>query len=129
MDIEKIQSSLRMKNFYFSESSILRTSKISNGKYTVDVKKVIQPNENHSYNVTVVLTIKKGDELNLKVSANADFEFVTGGNGDEENMIENNTVAIMFPFIRTQVSLLTAQPAMNPIVLPPIDTSKLVNGE
>jgi preprotein translocase subunit SecB len=30
----------------------------------------------------------------------------------------------MFPFIRSQVTLLTTQPGMTPIVLPPINTAK-----
>jgi cysteine sulfinate desulfinase/cysteine desulfurase-like protein len=42
----------------------------------------------------------------------------------EESIIKTNTVAIMFPFIRSQVTLLTTQPGMTPIVLPPINTTK-----
>ena len=42
--------------------------------------------------------------------------------GGEEN--EEYTVAIMFPFIRSQITLLTTQPGMTPIVLPPINTTK-----
>ena len=42
----------------------------------------------------------------------------------EENIVKTNTVAIMFPFIRSQVTLLTTQPGMTPIVLPPINTTK-----
>ena len=40
--------------------------------------------------------------------------------------MKKNTVAIMFPFIRSQVSILTTQPGMIPIVMPPININALV---
>ena len=43
----------------------------------------------------------------------------------EASIINTNTVAIMFPFIRSQVTLLTSQPGMIPIILPAINTQKL----
>ncbi len=127
MNIEKLQSSLIMNDFYFSLCEISRSSQISNGALSVDVDREVQHKEEHVYCVTLTLTVEKGDELNLKVVANAEFEFSTNGNGDEDKIIKYNTVAIMFPFIRSQVSLLTTQPGMSPILLPPIDTSKLVD--
>lgn len=39
----------------------------------------------------------------------------------------NNTVAIMFPYIRAQVTLLTSQPGFNSVVLPPIDITQMTN--
>ena len=43
----------------------------------------------------------------------------------EEAIRNANTVAIKFSFIRSQVTLLTSQPGMTPIVLPAINTQKL----
>lgn len=42
-----------------------------------------------------------------------------------KNIIKRNTIAIMFPYVRSQISLLTAQPGMMPIMLQPIDTSQI----
>ena len=47
----------------------------------------------------------------------------------ESDIIKKNTVAIMFPFVRSQISLLTTQPDMVPIVLPPINTAKFEEKE
>lgn len=42
----------------------------------------------------------------------------------------DNTVAIMFPYLRSQLSLVTTQPDMAPIVLPPINVAAMFkNGE
>ena len=44
-----------------------------------------------------------------------------------EQILKKNTVAIMFPFIRSQISLLTTQPGLIPIVMPPININALVD--
>ena len=60
----------------------------------------------------------------MSIIAEAHFTYEAETYEMEENIIKNNTVAIMFPFIRSQVTLLTTQPGMTPIVLPPINTTK-----
>ncbi len=56
----------------------------------------------------------------MSIIAKAHFEYEAETYEMEENIVKTNTVAIMFPFIRSQVTLLTTQPGMTPIVLPPI---------
>ena len=125
MDINKMKSDLKMENFHFVECSIVRSPVIENGSLSFDLHKEIHELENGSYNVVLTLTIsKEKSDLNVKVIASAIF---TMDNDDLElvrSIMDTNTVAIMFPFIRSQVSLLTTQPGMIPIVLPPINTAK-----
>ena len=125
MDINKMKSDLKMENFHFVECSITRNSIIEKGSLSFDLKKEISELDNGSYNVTLTLTItKEQGDLSVKVVASALFFM---DNSDVElvrSIMETNTVAIMFPFIRSQVSLLTTQPGLTPIVLPPINTAK-----
>lgn len=123
MDIEQIKSELKMEKFYFSEASIKRSAAILDGKYNVDIAKEIHKVSEHKFNVIVTLKINKED-LDLIVKANADFILESDDYSHEEILINTNTIAIMFPFIRSQVTLLTSQPGMSPIILPPINTSK-----
>ena len=46
-----------------------------------------------------------------------------------EHLIKANTVAIIFPFIRSQVSLLTTQPGMMPVMIPPININALIENQ
>ena len=125
MDINKMKSDLKMENFHFVECSIIRNSVIENGPLLFDLEKEISELNNGGYNVTLTLTIaKEQGDLSVKVVASALFFM---DNSDVElvrSIMETNTVAIMFPFIRSQVSLLTTQPGLTPIVLPPINTAK-----
>lgn len=123
MDIREITSGLKMRNLYFSECSVKRECKVENGECNATLEKNIEKIEEHKYAVQLVLSVTKSDLL-LNVVANAEFELMCEDMGMESDIINTNTVAIMFPFIRSQVTLLTSQPGMTPIVLPPINTSK-----
>ena len=114
-----------MEQFYFSECSITREPNVQNGSLSMDLTKEISEQENGSYHIKLTLDVtKSGDDLHVRVVANAIFSM---DNDDVElvrSLMEVNTVAIMFPFIRSQVSLLTTQPGMTPIIIPPINTAK-----
>ena len=43
-----------------------------------------------------------------------------------DQLIKSNTVAIMFPYIRSQVSLLTTQPGIQPIMIPTMNINALI---
>ena len=44
-----------------------------------------------------------------------------------ERILKANTVAIMFPYIRSQISLLTTQPGLHPVMLPPMNINALLD--
>lgn len=124
MDINSIKSNLEMNNFYFSNYSFTREKCISNGRYNINVEKYIKKIDIHEYHVILQTSIKKSD-ISLNVIAEADFIFNSPTILDEEKIIKQNAVAIMFPFVRSQITLMTSQPGMTPIVLPTINTAKL----
>lgn len=64
-------------------------------------------------------------DMNLKLVADAIFTYDADDYSNEDKVVGDNTVAIMFPFIRSQITLMTSQPGMQPIVLPPINATKL----
>lgn len=124
MNINEIKSNLQMRNFYFSEYNFSRNTNIEDGEYNIDLQKKIDLVGDHVYEVVLTTTIEKED-MHLKLKAKAEFIYEAEDFSREEAIINANTVAIMFPFIRSQVTLLTSQPGMAPIVLPPINTQKL----
>lgn len=123
MDINQMKSNLKMDNFYFKDYSFHRDTVIKNGEYKVDLKKDIRKLDDHVFEVEVVTSIEK-DDMHMNLVANATFTFEADDYSSEDSVIDANTVAIMFPFIRSQVTLMTSQPGMTPIVLPPINTRK-----
>ena len=114
-----------MEDFHFVECSVTRNAVIENGSLSFDLSKEINELDDGSYAVVLTLTISKEKaDLNVKVVAAARFAMNNEDIDLVRSIMDTNTVAIMFPFIRSQVSLLTTQPGMTPIVLPPINTAK-----
>ena len=71
------------------------------------------------------LTLLVADE-NDKISA-----FVKGigrfkTEQENQGLIERNTIAIMFPYLRSYISTLTTQPGMTPVVLPAINVVSML---
>lgn len=123
MDIKKLESSLKMEKFYFSYCSIERNENIEDNNPKMDIKRHVSEIGKHTYDVRLEIHIDSEDFC-VKVTANARFLFEADSYERESEIIKKNTVAIMFPFVRSQISLLTTQPDMVPIVLPPINTAK-----
>ena len=92
-------------------------------KSEADLHRSVNKTGEHLYDVELQLSIEKED-LSVLVIAKAQFLYEAGDYTMEESIVKNNTVAIMFPFIRSQVTLLTTQPGITPILLPPINTTK-----
>ncbi len=81
--------------------------------------------EDDIYKVSLATQIEKEDEYNLNVELSGFFTF----NGDDDKkqiFLKQNATAILMPYLRSQISLLTCQPDMEPIVLPPINVSSLL---
>lgn len=96
------------------------TFKISAGKKTDD----------DIYKVTIVLLVNKDKEYNIEIALSGFFSVNTNMNIDDEHvkkLINKNAVAILMPYVRSELTLLTAQPGMESIVLPPINISAMMD--
>ena len=123
MDINKIKSGLQMQNLHFSDIQFERNKIIEDGDFGVNISKDIKEIGEHKYTVSVCVNIDKSD-FSLYVKAQADFIY-HGDFKQEQAIVNTNTIAIIFPYVRSQVTLITSQPDMQPILLPAINTSKL----
>ena len=82
---------------------------------------ISDPNEKK---VSVRISGEKKEEYTFEIQASG-FFFYEGDASDE--IIQQNAVAIVMPYIRSEVSILTAQPGMEPVVLPPFNITEMIN--
>lgn len=131
----EIQSSLQMLGLYFSKYSVDLNGTINNGvlKNTINVSYANKPDDKYHIKIQIDLTLEdeKGS-FKLFLQTLGFFklekdECLSDELADE--ILKKNTVAIMFPFIRSQVSLLTTQPGMSPVLLQPIDVNALLKNQ
>ena len=74
--------------------------------------------------VSVRVTGEKRDEYNFEVQTSGFFAYE---GSMEDTIIQQNAVAIVMPYIRSEVSLLTAQPGLETVVLPPFNIVEMMN--
>lgn len=81
--------------------------------------------------------------LNLKANKKEEYEieiaiqglFLFSSSGEEINeslkkdLIQKNSVAIMMPYVRSQLTLLSSQPGVDPIVMPPLNINAMLDSK
>lgn len=80
------------------------------------IKKLTDTN----YCVTLRATATRKEEYTatVQISGYCDFDTALPEEADTQTLLKENVLAILFPYIRSQMTLLTAQPEVEPIVWP-----------
>lgn len=76
-----------------------------------------------------MLTNKIG-EYETEICIQGVFTFVSDPKLDEETkktLIHKNSVAIMMPYVRSELTLLTSQPDVEPVVMPPLNINAMLD--
>ncbi len=127
-----IKSVLHMDSLVFDKICFTRKGFKNQNKieYTLEAHFAEKKQEN-IYRVTLVLRGEKKKEYDFEISLTGFFSFDSEAEIDEslkQELISKNTLAIIMPYMRSQVSLLTAQPEMDCVVLPTFNINNLING-
>ena len=129
MQNDNIKSALKLDNLFFDEISFSRIGFQNENKPKLSMELSIGEDINSKhYRTTLKFTLNKEDEYIVNVTAIGIFEFI--GNVDEEtkkDLIQKNSVSIMMPYVRSEISLITAQPGVETVVLPPFNINNMIN--
>lgn len=127
MKIETVTSALRMNDLYVQQSSFERNSRhVTNGELEISVKRHKKMCDDHAYQITLDFSLSNAlNEFTLGITIVGIFEVDQTADAIKDELLEKNTLAIMFPFARAQITILSSQPGMSPIVLPPININSL----
>ncbi len=84
---------------------------------------------NNLYKVLLGCILEQERAYKISIDLTGDFEIDNDvlDNDLKKKLLTQNTVAIMMPYLRSQITLLTAQPGFQAIVLPPINVQSIVN--
>ena len=123
----KYSSPLVLKNIEIVESTFRKKDSNLDGiELGLKIEHQVTEVEVDIYEI-VLNTSVMDEEERLFVNVKTKAVFQT----EQENrdMIEKNTIAIMFPYVRSYVSLITTQPGMSPIVLPAMNIIAMINDQ
>ncbi|WP_270436808.1 protein-export chaperone SecB [Blautia massiliensis (ex Durand et al. 2017)] len=123
------ESNLILQHLVFDEIEFKRLGfkTESEVNYELEIQIGRDHDNQENYKVTLVLNGKKDKEYIFKIVLSGFFEIKNAENiSDKETLIHKNAVAIMMPYLRSEVSLLTSQPETNSIVMPIFNINKMI---
>lgn len=129
---KNINSILSMDRLVFDNINFERIGFKNNKKeFDFNMEVVIGVNPKlESYKVTLKMHGEKQEEYRLNIALTGFFSFTSEENVADDNvkkeLIEKNAIAIMMPYLRSQVSLITAQPEVDCVVLPPFNINNMM---
>ena len=129
--MSKNECKIQMLDLYFSKYDFEQVRGEANAEYSTSFKieYAISSTDETKVKVcidTVISNENKSLNINLQTIGIFQIDKMDIDESTYEHLIKANTVAIMFPFIRSQISLLTTQPGIIPVMLPPININALI---
>ncbi|MCI8483405.1 MAG: Preprotein translocase subunit SecB [Lachnospiraceae bacterium] len=127
---EAVLSALKLEQIVFDKIEFKRLGFSSEKELELGIQsKIMQKEDEDVYRVTLELTGNKPEEYVFEISLTG-FFMIESENGLTEEMknmlITKNSISILMPYLRSEVSLLTAQPGVECVVLPAFNISKML---
>jgi preprotein translocase subunit SecB len=129
MNNKSSESVLKLNKIVFDKIEFKRLGFKNDNEVQLEIQSNIsQKSDAEVYRVTLILKGKKAEEYTFEISLSGFFSIETNGElpDDLKNvLITKNSVAILMPYLRSEVSLLTAQPEMECVVLQPFNINNM----
>lgn len=128
--MSNINSSLILNNLVFDKIEFIRKGFQNDNDTSFGIEVQIGSGKDNTYKVTLILKGSKEEEYDFLISLTGFFTFEESEPMEEkqkERLINTNAVAILMPYLRSEVSLLTAQPETECVVLPPFNINKMLD--
>lgn len=126
--MDNFRSSLTLQKMVFDRIQFDRKGFKNNEELEFELQVQIGVGADNTYKVTLVLNGTKQNEYEIVISLSGFFKV----EGEEtmgkmaQDLINKNAVAILMPYLRSELTLLTAQPDTDSVVLPPFNINKML---
>lgn len=128
-----IQSILHLDRLVFDKIEFKRLGFSSEKSIELKIQSnIAQRQDSQVYRVNLTMNGTKPEEYIFEISLTGFFTIEqenSASENHENELISQNAIAILMPYLRSEVSLLTAQPGMECVVLPPFNINKMLNNE
>lgn len=117
---------LELQQLVFDEITFKRLGfKNPKSELAMSLNITIDKENQKIYRVKLTVNGEKQEEYRFKIVLIGFFSIQLHNEEEIKNILSKNAVAIMFPYLRSQISLLTAQPGTESVVLPPININSI----
>lgn len=119
---QQVKSVLNISHFVFDEISFNRKGfkQDKNDKIPFEIGTAVREDGENNYIVTLTLSVDKENEYTAKVRISG-YCTIEGETDNKDILLNENAPAILYPYARAQMTMLTAQPETTPLVLPVVN--------
>ena len=133
-ETKDVKGILKLEQLLFDRVEFHRTGFKTASKLEMDIQAEFYKRDDAvgEYKTTLILTGTKTGEYELAISLSGYFRLEDNSGLSEEDvitLISRNSVSIMLPYLRSEVSMLTAQPGVDCVILPTFNVNKLLDLE
>ena len=123
---DNAKSVLQLEKMAFENIQFARdtASSAQNVDYNMEFTREVSAGEDGNHflvKLTANLKSKESETIRIKITLVGYFICCCEDEALKMKLINYNSIAILFPYIRSQISLITAQPDLTPVVLPPVN--------
>ncbi len=123
----KYESSLVLEKIEIIESTFRKKSvALEDLELGVQFEHQLTKLDQEQYEVFLSTTVS---DVNETIYVNVKGRSIFSTKQENKDLLEKNTIAIMFPYIRSYISSITTQPGMAPIVLPAMNIVAMINDQ
>jgi len=122
-----ISSVLKLTHVIFDEISFRRTGfqARANKEAQLGIASHVEKISEGKYQVSLSMKAIKEREYDAVVSISGYCE-IEEDTPHKDKILSENAVAILFPYVRAEMTLITAQPETEPLIIPAVNVSALI---
>lgn len=126
---KNFNSALRLEKAVFDKIEFKRLGFKSDKEVELEIQSGIKKKQDEEiYCVSLTVTGNKPDEYIFEVTMSGYFMIESDENLTEQMkdaLINKNSIAILMPYVRSEISLLTAQPEVDCVIMPVFNINKM----
>lgn len=125
-----IASVLKLQHMVFDEICFEREGFPQDAEQGLSIGfgRTVKKIEDGCYRVALAAKAVKEKEYTVTVKLSGYFE-IEETEPDRETILNENAVAILFPYLRAELTLITSQPEVEPLVLPAVNINAMMKQE
>ena len=122
-------SILKMDHIIFDKLSFFRKGfKNEDSEVELRIKTGLHKIQDGKYQVMLNVLANKDDEYDAEVQVTG-YCRIDENCGIKDELLKKNAIAILFPYVRAQFTLLTSQPETEPIVFPAVNINAILENK
>ena len=120
------KSFIQINPVVFDELSFKRLGiKTEDSKIHLEINQTVKKNDESHYTLTIFVKATKEKEFIATVKIRGECS-VNKNDPSKDILVQENAFSILFPYVRSELTLLTSQPETDPIVLPVMNVQAMM---